>query len=95
MLATKGTKDEAALLQVSQDIGAILVRGIRTAVRRAYLFQPSGCHHARYCCEPILRSRLCVPLRSGFVRHGILPPSMAVATTHAPDCGCGTVEDTP
>src|SRR5262249_61356481 len=25
-----------------------------------------------------------VPLRSGFVRHGILAPSMAVAATHAP-----------
>jgi hypothetical protein len=24
------------------------------------------------------------PLRSGFIRHGILPPSMAVAATHAP-----------
>jgi hypothetical protein len=25
-----------------------------------------------------------VPLRSGFVRHGVLAPSMAVAATHAP-----------
>ena len=31
MLATKTTRNEAALLQVSQDIGTILVRGIREA----------------------------------------------------------------
>ena len=47
------------------------------------------------CCKQVAASMLAVaatrfsaqgyeaPLRSGFIRHGVLPPSMAVAATHA------------
>src|SRR5215468_6250157 len=62
MLATTETRDEAALLQVSQEAASML------AVAAAR-FSAQGYE---------------APLRSGFIRHGILPPSMAVAATHAP-----------
>jgi hypothetical protein len=77
MLATTNARDEAALLQVSQDMGAILVQGIRAAaVVPTFMSQVAAARFSAHGFE--------APLRSGFVRHGILPPSMAVAATHAP-----------
>src|SRR5262249_19050763 len=51
-------------------------------VRRTDLFQPSGRQHVaatRFSAQSYE-----APLRGGFVRHGNLAPSMAVAGTHAP-----------
>src|SRR3989449_4385500 len=86
MLAMKDTKNEAALLQASRDIGVILVEGIRAAsVVPTFMSQVAGSMlavaAARFSAQGYE-----APLRSGFVRHGILAPSMAVAATHAPVC---------
>jgi hypothetical protein len=84
MLATTGTRDEAALLQVSQDIGAILVQGIRAASVVPTFFSQVAATMLAVAASRFSAQGYEAPLRSGFVRHGILPPSMAVAATHAP-----------
>jgi hypothetical protein len=43
MLATTDTKNEAALLQVSQDMGTILVQGIRAASVVPTFFSQVSC----------------------------------------------------
>jgi hypothetical protein len=87
MLATTETRDEAALLQVSQDMGTILVQGIR-AIRAASVvptfFSQVAATMLGVAATQFSAQGYEVPLRSGFVRHGILAPSMAVAATHAP-----------
>jgi hypothetical protein len=84
MLATTETRDEAALLQVSQDMGAILVQGIRAASVVPTFFSQVAASMLAIAASRFTAQGYEVPLRSGFVRHGILPPSMAVAATHAP-----------
>jgi hypothetical protein len=84
MLATKGTRDEAALLQVSQDIGAILVEGIRAASVVPTFFSQVAATMLGVAASQFSAQGYEAPLRGGFVRHGILPPSMAVAVTQAP-----------
>src|SRR5262249_15507494 len=84
MLASTDTKNEAALLQVSQDMGTILVEGISAAsVVPTFSSQVAasmlGIAATRFSAQGYE-----APLRSGFVRHGILAPSIAVAATHAP-----------
>src|SRR5256884_5418882 len=84
MLATTDTRDEAALLRVSQDIGAILVQGIRAAsVVPTFMSQVAASMVAVAGARFPAQGHE-APLRGGFVRHGILAPSMAVAATHAP-----------
>jgi hypothetical protein len=83
MLAATASRDEAALLQVSKDIGAILVQGIRAAsVVPTFMGQVAASMlavaAARFAAQGYE-----APLRSGFIRHRVLPPSMAVAATHA------------
>jgi hypothetical protein len=84
MLATQDTTDEAALLQVSQDIGAILVQGIRAASVVPTFFSQVAASMLAVAASRFSAQGYEAPLRSGFVRHGVLPPSMAVAATHAP-----------
>jgi hypothetical protein len=84
MLATQDTRDEAALLQVSQDIGAILVQGIRAASVVPTFFSQVAASMLAVGASRFSAQGYEAPLRSGFVRHGVLPPSMAVAATHAP-----------
>jgi hypothetical protein len=84
MLATQDTRDEAALLQVSQDIGAILVQGIRAASVVPTFFSQVAASMLAVAASRFSAQGYEAPLRSGFVRHGVLPPSMAVAATHAP-----------
>jgi len=85
MLATTNTRDEAALLQVSQDIGSILVQGIRAASVVPTFFSQVAASMLAVAAARFSTQGYEAPLRSGFVRHGILPPSMAVAATHAPE----------
>jgi hypothetical protein len=84
MLATQDTRDEAALLQASQDIGAILVQGIRAASVVPTFFSQVAASMLAVAASRFSAQGYEASLRSGFVRHGILPPSMAVAATHAP-----------
>jgi hypothetical protein len=84
MLATKSTRDEAALLQVSQDAGTILVQGIRDASVVPTFFSQVAATMLGIATNQYSAQGYDVPLRSAFVRHGILPPAMAVAVTHAP-----------
>jgi hypothetical protein len=84
MLAMKGTKNEAALLEVSQDIAVILVEGIRAASVVPTFFSQVAATMLGVAATQFSAQGYEVPLRSGFVRHGILAPSMAVAATHAP-----------
>src|SRR5215472_16512048 len=83
MLAIKDTKNEAALLQVSQDIGVILVAGVRAASVVPTFFSQVAATMLGVAATQFSAQGYEVPLRSGFVRHGILAPSMAVAATHA------------
>jgi hypothetical protein len=84
MLATTDTKNEAALLQVSQDMGTILVQGIRAASVVPTFFSQVAATMLGIAATQFSAQGYEAPLRSGFVRHGILAPSMAVAATHAP-----------
>src|SRR5215831_13054596 len=84
MLAMKDRRNEAALLEVSQDIGAILVEGIRAASVVPTFFSQVAATMLGVAATRFSAQGYEVPLRSGFVRHGILAPSMAVAATHAP-----------
>src|SRR5512133_383000 len=81
MLATTSSRDEAALLQVSQDIGAIVVQGIRAASVVPTFMSQVAASMLAVAAARFSAQGYEAPLRSGFVRHGILPPSMAVAAT--------------
>src|SRR5499426_3915321 len=83
MLATTASSDEAALLQVSKDIGAILVQGIRAASVVPTFMSQVAASMLAVAAARFSAQGYEAPLRSGFIRHGILPPSMAVAATHA------------
>ena len=83
MLATTNSRDEAALLQVSKDMGAILVQGIRAASVVPTFMSQVAASMLAVAAARFSAQGYDAPLRSGFVRHGILPPSMAVAATHA------------
>jgi hypothetical protein len=85
MLATKDSKNEAALLQVSQDIAAILVEGIRTASVVPTFLSQVAATMLGVAASKFSGKGYELPLRSSFVRHGVLPPSMALATTHLPE----------
>src|SRR5262249_36500405 len=78
MLATTDTKNEAALLQVSQDVGTILVQGIRAASVVPTFFSQVGASMLGIAATRFSAQGYEAPLRSGFVRHGILAPPMAV-----------------
>src|SRR5947209_11266551 len=84
MLATTASRDERALLQVSQDMGAILVQGIRAASVVPTFMSQVAASMLAVAAARFSAQGYEAPLRSGFVRHGILAPSMAVAATHAP-----------
>ena len=84
MLALKDTKNEAALLEVSQDIAVILVEGVRGASVVPTFFSQVAATMLGVAATQFSAQGYEVPLRSGFVRHGILAPSMAVAATQAP-----------
>jgi hypothetical protein len=83
MLATTDKKEEAELLQVSQDMAAILVQGIRTASVVPTFFSQVAATMLGVAASQFSAQAYEVPLRSGFVRHGVLPPSVALAATRA------------
>src|SRR5246500_4960729 len=83
MLTTTDTKNEAALLQVSKDIGAILVQGIRAASVVPTFMSQVAASMLAVAAARFSAQGYEAPLRSGFIRHGILPPSMAVVAAHA------------
>jgi len=83
MLATKSTKNEAALLQVSQDIGTILVQGIRGGSVVPTFFSQVAATMLSVAASQFSAQGYDAPLRSAFVRHGLLPPSMAMSVAHA------------
>jgi hypothetical protein len=83
MLGTTASRDEAALLQVSKDIGAILVQGIRAASVVPTFMSQVAASMLAVAAARFSTQGYEAPLRSGFIRHGILPPSMAVVAAHA------------
>src|SRR5262249_28149350 len=83
MLATTDKEDEAALLQVSQDMGTILIQGIRAASVVPTFFSQVAATMLGGAASQFSAQGYEVPLRSGFVRHGVLPPSVALAATCA------------
>ena len=85
MLATTDTKDEAALLKVSQDIGVILVEGIRAASVVPTFFSQVAASMLGVAASRFSGKGYEASLRSGFIRHGVLPPSMALASMHVPE----------
>src|SRR5262245_46463516 len=68
MLAMKDTRNEAALLEVSQDIGAILVEGIRAASVVPTFFSQVAATMLGVAATRFSAQGYEVPLRSGFVR---------------------------
>src|SRR5258708_2282662 len=85
MLATTDSRDEAALLQVSQDMGTILVQGIRAASVVPTFFSQVAASMLAVAAARFSTQGYEAPLRSGFVRPGILPPSLALAAPPPPD----------
>src|SRR6266436_2701384 len=83
MLATTDKKDEAALLQVSQDMGSILVQGISTASVVPTFFSQVAATMLGVAASLFSAQAYEASLRGGFVRHGVLPPSAALAATRA------------
>src|SRR5258707_1674190 len=83
MLATTDKKDEAALLQVSQDMGSILVQGISTASVVPTFFSQVAATMLGVAASLFSAQAYQSSLRGGFVRHGVLPPSVALAATRA------------
>jgi hypothetical protein len=69
---------------VSQDMGAILVQSVRAASVVPTFFSQVAASMLAVAASRFSAQGYEAPLRSGFVRHGILPPSMAVAATQAP-----------
>src|SRR5262249_16278820 len=80
----KGTKKQTPLLEVRRDMGVILMAGIRSASVVPTFFSQVAATMLGVAATQFSAQGYEVPLRSGFVRHGILAPSMAVAATHAP-----------
>ena len=68
---------------MSQDIGAILVQGIRAASVVPTFMSQVAASMLAVAAARFSAQGYEAPLRSGFIRHGVLPPSMAVAATHA------------
>src|SRR5262249_56071664 len=68
MLAIKDTKNEAALLQVSQDIGVILVAGVRAASVVPTFFSQVAATMLGVAATQFSAQGYEVPLRSGFDR---------------------------
>jgi hypothetical protein len=69
--------------RLSKDIGAILVQGIRAASVVPTFMSQVAASMLAVAAARFSAQGYEAPLRSGFIRHGVLPPSMAVAATHA------------
>jgi hypothetical protein len=82
MLTTSGTATEPRLLQVSQDMGRLLVNGILAApiLPRYYSQVAAGMLQAD---RALFQGRYQSALSSGFLQHGILAPSAAVSLAEA------------
>src|SRR5260221_8429514 len=65
-------------------MGTILVKGFRAASVVPTFFSQVAATMLGVAATQFSAQGSEAPLRSGFVRHGILAPSMAVAATHAP-----------
>jgi hypothetical protein len=77
MLAARPTRDEANLLQVSQDMGKILVTAIRAASVVPSFYGQVAANMLQIADTQFKGYRQA--LKSAFVRHGIVSPAAAVA----------------
>ena len=84
MFTTGATRDEAALLKVSQDAGRILVDGVRAATVVPGFYSQVAASMLRVAQSRFGAQSYEQALRSAFVRHGILPPAMALTVSTAP-----------
>src|SRR5262249_35628078 len=77
-------QDDANLLQVSQDIARILVQGIENARVVPNIYSQVGASMLSVAAAQFSSQNYEQPLRSAFVRHGVLPPASALAVARAP-----------
>ena len=75
MFQTRPAQDEANLLQASQDMGQILVQGIRTAPVVTGLFSQVAAQMVAAADAQFPAIGYAQALNSAFVRHGVLAPT--------------------
>jgi hypothetical protein len=79
MLRARPASDERNLLQVSQDAGHILTSAVRSASVVPNFYSQVAANMLSIANSEFGPQQYEQALRSGFVRHGVLPPAMAVA----------------
>ncbi|GAB3787481.1 hypothetical protein GCM10028818_52540 [Spirosoma horti] len=79
MFKLRTTQDELNLLQVSQDIGQILVRGVRTAAVVPTFFSQVAANMINIANANFTNIPYGQALRSAFVKHGIISPATSIA----------------
>jgi len=79
MLNVRPAQDEPNLLQVSQDMGRLLADAIRAASVVPTFFSQVAANVLRIATQRFAAQGYEQPLRSAFVRHGVLPPGPAFA----------------
>jgi hypothetical protein len=81
MLKARPAQDEQNLLQVSQDAGRILTGAVRAASVVPTFYSQVAANMLSIASSQFRPQNYEQALRSAFVRHGVLPPAMAVAVT--------------
>jgi len=96
MLNVRPAQDEPNLLQVSQDMGRLLADAIRAASVVPTFFSQVAANVLRIATQRFAAQGYEQPLRSAFVRHGVLPPgpAFAVAATQPMPMAAAAAEPT-
>jgi hypothetical protein len=81
MLKARPAQDEQNLLEVSQDAGRILTSAIRAASVVPTFYSQVAANMLSIVSNQSRQQHYEQALRSAFVRHGVLPPAMAMAVT--------------
>ena len=91
MFKLRSTQDERNLLQVSQDMGQILVRGVRAAAVVPTFFSQVAANMITIANATFTNIPYGQALRSAFVKHGIISPAASVAFSQ-PTSAAGIME---
>jgi hypothetical protein len=91
MFKARPAQDEDNLLQASQDMGQILTEAIQSASVVASFYSQVAANVLQVAQRKFAAQGYEQPLRSAFVRHGVLPPGSAfqVASAHSMAAAAG------
>ncbi len=84
MLTSAGTPSSASLAKVSQDMGKLLIHGVRLAPITVNYYSQVAAAMIQAGATPEFNDRYRDALTSGFVQHGILDSASVAALTGAP-----------